>query len=48
MNEFRRHLRKRMREEGYHMDTSEHNDAVACEIKSLTIRYKYVRLVSCV
>jgi hypothetical protein len=48
MNEFRRHLRKCKREEEYHMDTSEHNDVVACEMKSLTIGYKYVRLVSCV
>jgi hypothetical protein len=46
MNEFRRHLSKCMREEGYHTDTSEHNDVVAWEIKSLTVRYKYVRLVS--
>jgi hypothetical protein len=28
------------------MDTSEHDDVVACEMKSLTIRYEYVRLVS--
>lgn len=46
MNEFRRHLRKCMREKGYHMDTYEHNDVVACEMKSLTVSYKYVRLVS--
>ena len=28
------------------MDTSKHNDAAACEMKSLTIRYKHIRLVS--
>jgi hypothetical protein len=36
-----------MREEGYHMDTSEHDDVVACEIKSLTIRYMSPRTANC-
>lgn len=46
MHEFHRHLRKCMRDEGYHTDTSEHNHVIFCEMKSLIIRYKYVRFVS--
>ena len=45
MNEFQRHLRKYMHEEGHDVDTFQQNDLVACEM-SLAIRYKYVRLVS--